>query len=375
MNFANILHRQVRVARVAGIPVQIDYRWFGVFALSTWLIAATFQQVAGVEGVRLDKSDAWVAGVIATLGLFLSVFGHELSHALAARAEGIEIEEIVLHPFGGLARMSRAPDSPRAEFRIAAAGPAASFVFALVAYGAMYLTKWGIGAAWAILFILSTGNLMLAVFNLLPGYPLDGGRVLRAFLWHRSGELKQATRTVSQFGQLIALTVIVFGLFMAWRYGAYFMALWSVLVGLFLWDAARSVMRAHGMGGAAQTVADAMTAPFSIEPDTLVSRFVDEVLPLHRQEAVAVARAERLHGILTLADLKKLPRELWHLTRVADVMRPVAPQLFVEPSTPLKRADDLMKRNGANALAVINGAGELVGFLQRGQLKQRAEVK
>lgn len=372
MRLDQILHRQVRVARVFGIPVQIDYRWFIVFALSTWLIAANFER--GVWLVQLSDSAAWAVGLITTFGLFLSVFGHELSHALVAQGEGIEIEEIVLHPFGGLARLRREPDSPRAEFRIAVAGPAASFVFALLAYGTMYLTAWGTSAAWAVLAIIAGGNLMLAIFNLLPGYPLDGGRVLRSYLWHRSGQLDQATRTVSRFGQLIALTVIVFGLYMALARGAYFMALWSVLVGLFLWDAARVVWRAHAVQHA-RTVAEAMSAPFALEPDTLVSYLIDTVLPLHRQETFAVARAGRLHGILTLADLKKLPRESWHKTHVSDVMRPVEPRLFVAPTLSLTRAAELMKRNGANALAVINDAGELVGYLHGGRLKQRAVVK
>ncbi len=368
------------MARVLGIPVNIDYRWFFVFALSTWLVAETFQQEYGVARVRLDGSVAWVAGLLTTFGLFLSVFGHELAHALMGRAEGIEIEEIVLHPFGGLARLKREPDSPRAEFRIAAAGPAASFLFALASYAGMYLTRWGASAAWAILLLVSAGNLMLALFNLLPGYPLDGGRVLRAFLWHRTKELPQATRTVSLFGQMIALVVMLFGVFMAFRYQAYFMAVWSVLVGLFLWDAARAVLRAQeaaaaGGATAARTVSEIMVAPFAVEPDTLVSYFVDSVLPLHRQEVMPVARRRRLHGLLALADLKKLPRERWHTTRVSEVMRPVAPQFFVGPSATLAHADELMQRNGAGALAVVDAAGELVGFLRRKQLKRVAPAE
>ena len=147
-----------------------------------------------------------------------------------------------------------------------------------------------------------------------------------------------------------------------------------MLVGLFLWDAARAVWRAHSQRHA-RTVAEAMTAPFALEPDTLVSQFIDAILPQHRQETFPVARERRLHGILTLADLKKLPREAWHRTRVSDVMRPVEPRLFVTPATPLERAAELMKQNGAGALAVIDDAGELVGFLRSGRLKPRPVVK
>jgi Zn-dependent protease len=370
MKYGSILHRQVRVARVFGIPVRIDYRWFAVFALSTWLIAENFRRGLW-ELPPFDASTSWVIGIVTTLLLFLSIFGHELSHAVVGQMEGIEIEEIVLHPFGGLARLKREPDSPRAEFRIAVAGPASSFLFALVAFGAFSVAYFGFHAeaVWPVFAIVAGGNLMLALFNLLPGYPLDGGRVLRALLWHRGGELRQATRRVSRFGQLIAGVVVFYGLYMALFYSAYFMAAWSVLVGLFLWDAARAVYRAHG-GGGARTVADAMAAPFALEPETLVSRLVDEILPVRQQTAFAVARAGRLHGILTLEDLKKLPRERWHRTRVSEVMRPVAPEFFVAPHSPLGRADELMRRNGAGALGVIDDAGQLVGFLQRGRIKR-----
>ena len=374
MKYSSILHRQVRVARVFGIPVRIDYRWFAVFALSTWLIAENFRRGLW-ELPPFDASTSWVIGVVTTLLLFLSIFGHELSHAVVGQMEGIEIEEIVLHPFGGLARLRTEPQSPGAEFRIAVAGPASSFVFALLAFGAFSVAYFGFRAVtvWPVFAIVAGGNLMLALFNLLPGYPLDGGRMLRAILWHRGGELRQATRRVSQFGQLIAAVVVLFGLYMALRYGAYFMAVWSVLVGLFLWDAARAVYRAHG-GGGPSTVAEAMGAPYSVEPDALVSHLVDNVLPTRRQVAFAVARGGRLHGILTLEDLKRLPRERWHATRVSEVMRPVAPQFFVGPHTPLQHADDLMRSNGAGALGVVDSAGELVGFLQRGQLRRRSET-
>lgn len=138
MNVVQLIKRQLTIARVYGIPVRIDYRWFAVVALSVWLIASNLQNHAiQVGNVRLPPHahvTAWILGLITTAGLFLSVFGHELAHALMARAEGIEIEEIVLHPFGGLARLKTEPQNPRAEFRIAFAGPASSFLFALLAF-------------------------------------------------------------------------------------------------------------------------------------------------------------------------------------------------------------------------------------------------
>jgi Zn-dependent protease/CBS domain-containing protein len=373
MNFFALFRRQILVARVLGIPVRIDYRWFVVFALSAWVIALSFREGTTItQFVRLDAAWAWGAGVVTTLALFLSIFGHELSHALLARAEGIESDEIVLHPFGGLTRLRREPDNPRAEFRIAIAGPSASFLIGVAALACFYVAKVArLDALAASLSLIGFWNFTIAASNLLPGYPLDGGRVLRAFLWKRTGQLEDATRVASLGGQLIGGALVVFGGYFYFLWHDPFMGLWLALVGFFLFDAARSVVRRRK---SLRTAGDAMTAPVSVEPDSTVGQFIDHVLPLHRQEAVAVARGASLHGILTLRDLKDLPRERWHDTRVSDVMRPVAPQLFVAPQTPLARAERLLNDNGAGALAVVNGDGRLVGLLLSGRVKRRAKA-
>src|SRR6266542_2464858 len=209
MNLRSFFKRQIQVASVYGIPVRIDYRWFLVFALSVVVIAGNVRKYPMQLGMLLlpPMSDpmAWTLGVATTLALFLSVFGHELSHALMGRTEGIEIEEIVLHPFGGLTRLRTQPENPRAEFRIAVAGPAASFVFALLAFAATKVAALGgyVGTI-VVFYFLAWGNLLLAVFNLLPGYPLDGGRVLRAILWRKNGNITQATRMAGICGVLVA---------------------------------------------------------------------------------------------------------------------------------------------------------------------------
>lgn len=370
MNIGGIFKRQISVARVYGIPVRIDYRWFLVFALVVWLIVSNLRHGTATLPAAHPVA-ALLLGIITTLALFLSVFGHELSHALMARIEGIETEEIVLHPFGGLARLSSLPQSPGAEFRIAIAGPAASFLFALLAFaGMVFAGKVGYPTTASIFFFLFFGNLLLAVFNLFPGYPLDGGRVLRAFLWHRGGNISDATRMAGRFGQFIAFALIAFGLFIVVARRDLFTGLWTVLIGLFLLDAASGVVK--NIEGVEQaTVADAMSAPVTIEPDVSVSHFVDSILPLHRQTSFLVAHERRLHGILTLEDLKALPRERWRQVLAREVMRPVSPLFFVAPTTPIAQANQIMQRNGIGALAVIDSTGALVGFLQRGKLKAK----
>jgi Zn-dependent protease len=381
MSVLGFYKRRITVARIYGIPIRIDFRWFVVFVLSVWLIAINLERggmyVGVVKLLPVSTLAAWILAVISTVGLFLSVFGHELSHALMGRAEGIEIEEIVLHPFGGLARLRNEPESPGAEFRIAVAGPAASFVFAIVGFLLMFAAmKLNYSTPAGVLFLISSGNLLLAIFNLFPGYPLDGGRVLRAILWRRTGNMKQATRMAGMCGMLIAAILIIFGVYMAIapNFRSYFMGLWSVLVGLFLFDAAYSIVK-HASGNRRPTVSEAMSPPFSIEPELLISQLIDSVLPLHRQVAFPVAKHKQLHGILSLDDLKSLPRERWHLTKASEMMRPIAQRFFVEPTASLDYARELMRRNGIGSLAVVTRGGELVGFIQNGTFKRKKRSK
>jgi CBS domain-containing protein len=176
---------------------------------------------------------------------------------------------------------------------------------------------------------------------------------------------------------LIAGTIILFGVYIMiapnWRpSGPYFMGVWSILVGLFLLDTATRVVKG-AQNARLITVEDAMSPPLTIEPETTVSKLIDDILPLHRQTTFLVALNQRLHGILALEDLKTLPRERWRATLARDVMRPVVARFLVEPSATLEYARDLMKHNGVGSLAVINRQGELVGFLQSGRLRPRTQ--
>jgi Zn-dependent protease/CBS domain-containing protein len=382
MPLGQLFTRRITIARIYAIPVRIDYRWFAVVALSNWLIASNLQshiiQLGNLRLPPLAPVTAWILGFITTAGLFLSVFGHELSHALMARAEGIEIEEIVLHPFGGLARLKTEPQNPRAELRIAVAGPAASFLFALLAFAATKIAALGnYNATVVVFFLIAWGNLLLALFNLFPGYPLDGGRVLRALLWHRSGSIKDATRMAGICGILIGGVLILFGIYIliapSWRpLQPYFMGGWSILVGLFLLDTAAKVVRG-AQSARLLTAGDVMSPPIAIDPEMTVTQLIDDVLPLHRQTSFPVAVNGRAHGILALEDLKPLPRDKWHTTQVKSVMRAISPQLFVNTAATLESATELMKENGVGALAVINDQGQLLGFLQSGKIIKRSK--
>lgn len=368
MQFTEFFKRQLLIAHVHGIPVRIDYRWFFVLALMSWLTATNIPKNA-IE----DFFVRFTFGLITTLVFFASIFLHEFAHAVAARFEGVEVTEIVLHPFGGLARLKREPDNPRTEFRIAIAGPAASFLIALVFLGLMLLSNnIGTNVLTPSLFLLFFGNLLLAVFNLFPGYPLDGGRVLRAFLWKRGRDLNEATVLTGRAGQIIALALIVFGLFIAFVRGDFYTGLWTVLVGLFLYDAAAGIIKQTGESERIK-VEDVMSLPISVAPDSTVYQFINHTLPLYRQTAFPVARDKQLYGVLLLEDLKKLAREEWNKTKIQDVMRPITTDYFVEAGTLLPNARKLMRQNGIGTLGVIDAQGNLVGFLQRGKIRKRID--
>lgn len=359
MRFVRFFKRQILIAHVFGIPVRVDYRWFFVLALMSWLTASS------IDSAFDNSFVGFFAGFLTTLVFFASIFIHEVAHAVVARRENVPVVEIVLHPFGGLTRFRREPDTPRAEFCIAIAGPIASFLLALLFLGLMSIANLlGTDIIGKLLFLLFLWNFLLAIFNLFPGYPLDGGRVLRAYLWRRGADLNEATILTGRCGQIIAAVLIAFGTFITLVRGDFFTGFWTILVGVFLYDAAGGIIR-QIREQENIIVSDVMKIPISVNPEADVLHFVDRILPLYRQTVFPVARDKQLYGILSLEDLKKLPREDWHKTQLQTVMRPVTPEYFVEPDTLYTEARVLMRENGVGALGVVDAKGNLVGFIQR----------
>lgn len=365
MQITEFFKRQLLIAHVFGIPVRIDYRWFFVLVLLAWLTAAYIPASLVENGLT-----RFFLGFLTTIVFFLSIFLHELAHAVVARMENIEVLEIVLHPFGGLARFRHAPDTPRAEFRIAIAGPAASLLISIIFLVlTIFFNSFGENIASPLVFLLFLWNLLLAVFNLFPGYPLDGGRVLRAYLWKRGRDLNEATILTGRAGQIIAVTLIVIGFIIASLRGDVFTGLWTVIIGLFLFVEAKEIIKqTNSLENT--LVAEVMSLPFALAPDGNVLHFVDNVLPLHRQTAFLVGQNKQLHGILTLEDLKKIERDKWHKTKIRDAMRPITIDYFVEADAFLTDARALMRENGIGAVGVIDENGELVGFLQKSKIRK-----
>ncbi len=368
MRQLEFLKRQILITHVSGIPVRMDFRWFFVLALMTWITGVNLSNSKLID----NFATCLIFGLLTTLVLFVSIFLHEYAHAAAARMEGVEVLEIVLHPFGGLARFRREPDTPRAEFRIAIAGPAASFLIAIAFVVAMAIANaLELKIFVTLAFFLALWNFLLAVFNMFPGYPLDGGRVLRAYLWRRGTDLNEATILTGKFGKIIALALVVFGLIiLLTAKDGFFTGFWTILVGIFLYDAAQGIIKQVNEFENL-SVEEAMQLPVTVEPESNVLKFVDTVLPIHRRTVFLVAENKQFYGVLILEDLKKLPREDWQKTKIRNVMRPVAPEFFVEAEATLSEAKALMRENGIGSLGVLNSRGELVGFLQRGRLRKR----
>ena len=366
MSVLEFFKRQLLVAHIFGIPVRVDYRWFIVLILMAWLTATNIP-----NSLVEDSLIKFALGLVTTLVFFGSIFLHELAHALVARRENVEVLEIVLHPFGGLARFTRPPNNANAEFRIAIAGPLASFIISLIFLALTLLFNLlGNNILSPLLFVLFLWNMLLAIFNLFPGYPLDGGRVLRAFLWKRGKDLNEATILTGRAGQIISITLVVVGLYIALGRRDYFTGLWTVVVGIFLFDSATKIIKQTN-DDELTTVGEVMSLPLAILPEDNVLHFVDNILPLYRQTTFLVAKDKQLYGILTLEDLKTLDRTQWHKTKIHAAMRPITPDYFVESDSFLTDARHLMRENGIGALGVIDEKGQLVGFLQRHRIRRR----
>lgn len=360
MSLLNGLRRQYTIASVSGIPVRADVRWFLIAFVLTAITAASINPLVSNWTVSL------VLGAATMLLFFGSIFLHEFAHAVVARFEKLQVVEIVLHPFGGLTRFSHEPKTPRAEFRVAVAGPAGSFILAILF--ALLMTaanSAGLDILAAIFFLLTLANFLLAVFNLFPGYPLDGGRVLRAYLWKNGRDLDEATRLTGRSGQIIAVGLVFLGLYFVVERGQLFTGLWAILTGVFLFDSANGILRELNKRQS-KLAADVMKLAVPIDPESSVQDFFDRVLPMYRQRAFPVAARGQLYGILLLEDLKRVESSFdWRKTQVHEVMRPVSADFFVETDTSMADANELMRVNGIASLGVIDKSGLLVGFLSK----------
>lgn len=350
----------IRLGKILGIPIFLDSSWFIIFALITYSLAMQL----GVDHPAWPSSERWVAGAITSLVFFASVVFHELGHSVLALRYKIPVLSITLFIFGGLARIGREPDSPRHEFNIAIAGPIASLLLA----GGFFLVA---GAASGIEMISTMGmwlakiNLSLGVFNLVPGFPLDGGRILRAIAWGISKDFSKATKIASRGGEFFAYLLMFIGIWQALNKNLVG-GLWLVFIGWFLLTAARESYAQVAIRSSLEGLraGDVMTHDVpTVVRDVSLEDYIHEVLRTGRRCHVVTGNGE-LVGLITLRAASQFPREEWANTSVQAAMLPREKIHWAAAEEPLLRLLERMQAEDVNQMPVFSD-GHLVGMIAR----------
>jgi Zn-dependent protease/CBS domain-containing protein len=362
--------------RIAGIQVRVDPSWFLIFLLIWWSLSAGYFPRARPEA---GTAAAWGAGLLTALLFFVSLLLHELSHSLVARRAGHEVRSITLFLFGGASEMTSEPADPATEFEIAVVGPLASFALALF--------FWLLGRALpggtpdlvpSVVEYLAWINVALGTFNLLPGFPLDGGRILRALVWWRTGSLRRASRVATQAGKGLGLGLALLGGIQIFS-GALVGGIWLVLIGLFARGLAessyQSLILRELLGQV--SVADVMVRePVTVSPELTLDRLIDDYVLAHGFRGFPVVEGKRTLGVISLERLARVPPEQRAQQRVRDHLEPADAEHRVAPETPLLEALAQMGRIGAQRLLVLRpGSDELAGLLTQSGLVRFVELR
>jgi Zn-dependent protease/CBS domain-containing protein len=365
--------RGFRLGSIFGFEIRIDYSWFIIFFLILWTFGF------GVFPAMYPEQDPGtyiVMALVGTLLFFASLLGHELSHSLVARRKGIPVSGITLFVFGGIAHAGTEFKKPADEFQIAGIGPVSSFVFA----GLFYLIAWaGRAADWSLAVIgvasyLAFINLVLAVFNLLPGFPLDGGRLFRSIIWKYTGDLRKATRWSTAGGKVLGYLLIGLGLLNFFA-GNLIGGLWSVLIGWFVRSAAETsyiqlVLR-QSLGGVRAT--EVMTPnPYTVPADLTLERFVEEHVFQGRHHAYPAISNGGPVGIITLDQVKQVPRDQWALREVSEAMAPLDDSMVAGPDEGMETVLDRLGESATRRLLVVRN-GDLLGIITRSDLARWLE--
>jgi Zn-dependent protease/CBS domain-containing protein len=352
----------LRLGRLAGIEIKLDYSWFIVFVIVTWSLAVHY-----FPGVQPGWSPAvyWLIGAVTSVLFFASVLAHEMAHSIVSRLQGVPVRDITLFIFGGAARISQGPRRPRDEFLMAVVGPVMSVALA-VAFGLLWWLSRASDSPFHVLTgWLSGTNFALALFNMIPGFPLDGGRVLRAIAWSVTGNLRRATRVACTVGRVVAFGFIVFGI---WEIltGSWANGLWIAVIGWFLDSAAAQSYRQLELEQAlaGRQVREVMSQCPAVSSGLRLDAVVDRVVLPSGERCFSVLDEGRLVGLLTSRRITAVPREEWPLTRVDEVMIPLAKLRIVQPADDLAAAFHTMTAEDINLLPVVED-GRPVGVVTR----------
>ena len=356
-----MLRGGIPIGKLFGISIRLDYSWFIIFVLVTWFL---------VDGLSPDSGLATsiFAGVVTSLLFFGSILAHELMHSLVAQASGIPVRAITLFIFGGVAQISAEPKEPKVELRIALAGPLTSFLLGGIFWAIWYMLPDTAEVAVVIAFWLGSINLLLAVFNLIPGLPLDGGRVLRAILWWRSRNLYRATKIASKVGRGVGFLFIFSGIWLIFS-GFLVNGLWLAFIGWFLGNAAAGSYRQLAVQQLLEShlTSEIMTRDCLMVPsDTTILKLVNEYILPSGRHCLVVADS-RVLGLVSLQNIKAVPRDQWASKTVKEVMTPFKELKWVGPDEDLSSVLKILTEQGINQLPVVKD-GNIIGMVARDNL-------
>jgi Zn-dependent protease/predicted transcriptional regulator len=356
--------KKIKLFKIFGFEVGIDWSWIILAFLITWSLSVG---LFPYFYKNLSKETYWTMGIVGAFGLFFSIVFHEMCHSLVARKYGMPMKGITLFIFGGVAEMGEEPPTPRAEFMMAIVGPLSSFAIGIVSYAIYFLGRqngWSepvYGIFWYLAFI----NGLLAVFNLIPAFPLDGGRLLRSILWGSKKNLRWATNISSKIGSGFGILLIVLGAIQFLR-GNFIGGMWWFLIGMFLRGAAKSsyqqLLLRKALEG--EPVKRFMKMdPITVRPSISVEQFVEDYIYKHHYKMFPIVEdSDRLIGCVTTKQVKEVPREEWSLRKVGEIATQCSAENTIGPQVDAMKALSIMSKTGVSRLMVIEG-NRLLGII------------
>lgn len=371
------MQAQIKLGRIFGIEIGLHYSWFIIALLITLSLAGQFYATNPKWGTAV----IWASAIVTAMLFFTTIVLHELSHALVAKARGLPVRSITLFALGGLALIEKEAEDAKTEFWMGVVGPITSFLIGVLCLGLSWALGWRLESTphtpvLAILMWLGVINIGLALFNLIPGFPLDGGRVFRAIIWWITTDATRATRIAARVGQLVALGFIVFGIIRFFD-GAGFGGLWIAFIGWFLLDAARAsnsqVFTTQSLRGV--RVGDVMAPDCPVVDGRLnLQNFVEDHLLRSGRRCFVVEENGRLVGLITAHEVKKVARAQWPYKTIDEVMHPLDQLHTISPDTPVTEALETMVRENVNQLPVVR-EGRFTGIISRSNVLRLLQTR
>lgn len=355
----------IPLGRIFGISIDLDYSWFLIFGLLTWILAVSYFPA---ELKNWNPAGYWLMGAVTAILLFVSVLFHELGHSVVAKHFGIPVPRITLFIFGGVSQISTEPADANKEFWMAAAGPAVSFVLAAI-FWELRLILAGAPALFILSKYMALLNLVLGVFNLIPGLPLDGGRVFRAIIWGISRNFRRATSVATLTGRFFGFALIFIGVWLVLA-GDLFDGLWTAFIGWFIESAAGSQFRQQVVKDllAGHRVSEMMSRDCARVPGELTLQdLVEKHILGSGHRCFVVTQGNQTIGLITLSEITKVPRSSWASTRIADVMIPSGKLVSTPANAEAWPTVEGMERDGISQTPVVDG-GKIIGVLSRDDL-------